>query len=456
MKSGDRRWDWNKSRLQGLVVAVLLCTGVSLFSLGLAQGAQIKIQVYDMGNNPMLPSALLYRAGTGDWQTLELPVVPPNLTFSVTTFSREETLLTFTLPEGETRYEVAVACVLPALLASHTLYALTTEVVSLEVPCLEATPLYPTATIGGRIGYSSDNDLSFDVYTQVGSDRVVDTSNGYSVVAEAGDAQDLVVLAATPSAMFGPGPEVQAGRVVHDLTVLEDYSDVDLLLGEEDAVTERQALAVPAVPDGYSPGLQAFFMSREGIAPSISVARTEYPVLPGTAAGDRYIGVGLGRSEDKLNSLMHLKLADAPEAFDFTLPPPWPPYSLGPAPQPVFRDLTHLRDDPELRAYQIDLFDNHIRALVSPAYLGDETSYALPDFTGLAGFEGFQPQSQYWRLSAVLADQPLAVLLSSQTVTLEIGASIFTFYSHDNLLQLADLPHLNLRIASVNSEPAPF
>lgn len=452
MQVGDGRAGWFETGLWWLVMGAVLSTALSVGSLGLAQGTQIEVEVVDAGGNPFIPYAIIYKAGAGDWQ----PLTPPDLQAgaSVSIPARSEALFTFTLPEGETHYQVAVSC---GGLAAYfyVLYVLTTDVTSLYTPCLENQPFYPAATLGGRIGYSSPGDLIFGLQTRVGSGRVIDPSGGYSVAADVGEAQDLVVLASTPAELFGPPSEVVAGRVVHDLDVVEGYNDFDLLLGEEAAVTDHGALAVPEVPDGYSAGLQAFFVSRGGVAPSISAGRRDYPVLPGAAEGDRYLGVASARAQDKQSELFHLRLSDKPEDFEFTLPPPWPPYSLGPAPQPIFKDLTHLRDDPELRAYQIDVsaFGGRTRVVISPAYLGSETSYALPDLTSLYGFESSRFSGQpNWQLRAVLADQPLSVLLATPTVILELGSSSY----FDDRLRLADLPRLDLRIATVNSKPFLF
>ena len=451
MDVGYVLWRWRKSGFWCFAASGVLWGVLGSGNYGLAQSTQIELEVVDANDYPILPSAVIYKAGEGDWQQLELPVIDAALGSSL---SREETLK-FTLPEGETRYNVAVACTEGVYPYSYALYALTTEVTSLRTPCLETAAALPTATVGGRIGYNPADNVTFDVQTQMGSNRVGNPSNGYSVAAAVGDARDLVVLAGTGGTLLGPGPEVQAGRIVHDLEVSEGYTDFDLLLGGEDAVTERMILVTPAVPDGFTSGLQVFFVSREGAVPSISLARTEYPVLPGAGEGDRYLGIGSAQAQDQQNTLMHLRLSETPVPFEFALPPPWPPYSLGPSPQPIFRDLTHLRDDPELRAYQIDVFKStsHFRAVVSPAYLGDETSYALPDLTGFYGFDSsYLSESRAWRLSVILADQPLSVLLLSPTVI--VGSSSRRL--HDDRLRLADLPNLNLRISSVNSKPSSF
>ena len=136
-------------------------------------------------------------------------------------------------------------------------------------------------------------------------------------------------------------------------------------------------------------------------------------------AGDLYLGVAEARRPGTNDRLSHFIARERAGPFAFALPEPWPDYSIGPALLPVLQDLSYGRDDPFFIGYALELeAAQQWTVVISLGYLGEGDAYALPEVTGLAGFNSAPELAGPvdWRLTALFANRPLGELLSAPTV----------------------------------------
>ena len=393
-------------------VLALLAAALWLGGCNQPQGTEVSVKLINQWGTPAT-ATVIYQVGDGAWKLAA---------------QKDYGEYSFVVPPGETRYGVSVNC-LPAgsflsTFGFFTTYQLTTsDTTAVTVSCLNFSDQRFT-----------DATINWDV-SAVGGDRLrtvtaVDDSNDATspdtVGAIAGPQQPFLFLAYATDYSFGNLKGVRFGR--YDVDAYDSYN---VTFAASDAPT-LGSVSGPATPTGFSDcSLDAVFATPEGLLADEladgggSPCSGSFVKVPGAGSSDVY--AVQANYQDTLNdrSLVSAVFPEAAGIGNVTLPAlpsPWPTsYSVTPAALPTF-DLDH--PDADATGYMIFFMADTAsggppafwQIFVSPDWLGNATSYTLPDLSSAPDFGGLKPLSgdeAMWQVAAFFSDQPIGDWLSS-------------------------------------------
>jgi len=312
------------------------------------------------------PTAAAYRVGGGAWQTASDPT---NFSFIVT--------------DGGS-YDTAILCSNKDLF----LYSLTTnDISSLKVDC--GAPI-STIAFGVKYDVSALNGVSTVQLFHKGSGesgekKAVGSSLTGSINVTNGIAgkQDLVLLALDSS---NPPKVLAAGMRTVDVINNDEYFIPILGVG-----TATFPDFSAELPGGYSPVWMVYAITPnktraiEGMGENTGGAGRDYYTY---SFADHELFIAGGET---FGYEVYAVFSSSQGAPAISLPAPINPAVGG---SPI--KISGLDQSPNLLVYNIGLFWGPTftpNVLVSKNYLGDDTSYTMPDLTSLSGFANTQPTS---------------------------------------------------------------
>ncbi|WP_293173587.1 hypothetical protein [Oceanithermus sp.] len=344
-------------------------------------GTKVTVHLDDVTGQTALPLAVAAAVGDSEWKRV-LPDADGAYAFYV--------------PEGETRYAVAVRCggTLPlGAFAFVTSYYLTTD--------LTTEPLLGCATLGtvGVLEGTADVSQiavaqSLRVFGALNSDAVIAPSGSYNVyVAQRSDAS--AVLLAYDDTNQSP-LQLAGGRVFQNLGAA-GVIQKDLSLEPGDTIVGH-TLDAFTVPSGWSGSYKAGFYGAGGALVPLGTLGV------GNQAGDSFFSFGGGVEGDVFvvtadandgaaRSLGQLFLMGPDAVGDLQPNLAFDPfddtYSVDPATFPTF-SLDH-PNHPEGYLLMVSWPYTFSQHLVSSDWLGNRTAFTVPDLTNLWGFEDIAP-----------------------------------------------------------------
>ena len=412
-----RHWYWGLLALASLLLSA--CGG------GGSTGEEVTVSlVVPMGSGGPTAAEVVYQAGDGDWQLATQKGFGEYV---------------FTLPPGEKRYGVAVACYPYGLALGSVgwarVYQLTTdEATALKVSCFDLQLGDLSFTEVEAEARAKPGDGGYDrawYYTGI-ADRQVGFGSGARLEVEAKPDRDLLVVAYDDGTSDWRPDLIRRIRFVRDL----DASDpplprYEVELGPED---QPEAVAVSAfTPPTWADGGSSFgvgFVSAQGLmVPHTSGDPNDNPALgAGDAAGGSYYRVPDAGEGDVYYAeatawdaggtyfVSQVKILgpEGPEVA-FELPQEKFDPGVDGAALPTFNGLDYGGDDLVGYAFFAMFTAFGEEVVVSSGWLGSADSYTLPDLTGVPGFQGAKPlkgEDVLWRATAVMSETPLGEILS--------------------------------------------
>lgn len=343
-------------------------------------------------------NAAAYQVGSGSWQAL-------NMTGTTTKTA------TFSL-NGQSKYGVAVRC---SSLVVKVIQATAGELPNPKLECdSSSTPATVTFTV----------NVSIDASLLASGDNVcVNGSNcqpaGSSVAVTANlepGTRDLLVTLVDGSNL------VKVAKVVRGVNVSSGGS-TSVSLASSDQLTPVN-FTLPTPPAGYStPTAElVFYLSANNTARGVvNASLTSYRPVSGFGSGDRY--VILFGSTVTSASLVSLQFFTGTPSL--SLPTPWPSGSLSvnQTAHPSISGLSYPGND--LRAYQIGLqvpAQIYYTATLSKGWLGNATSYSLPDLSApsLLGYTAPSSGSGTFEVTALLSNK--SILAADDSALLAFAA----------------------------------
>ena len=370
-------------------------------------GTQVQVSLVDGLDNPIQATAAAYRVGTGPFQALS-PTGPGQYRFTV--------------PSGANRYTVVFRCPFFGILSSQVLavsYELAlTEATSFKVRC----PLAyagPEANLNKQHDDTSSEDFAgpgnwANAYSATSSAPIVDDdpADPNPRVDDLPNFFQVPVGQNREVAIFGQiGTDYYFGRALENVTSTTTQIN---------QITVNQVVGSFATTD---PAL-AHFLGKEVRIP-LGFGNS-FP-KPASQAGDLYELVSVSGNQARLRRVSGNALASpvdtAPPNLSFSPSVPTP--SAGSL--PTFQNLTAsgFAATRPLRGYLLALswignfsgaFWQH---LVGKEALSGNTSYTLPDLTGVTGLEALKPtsgDSVIWQAVALGLDQALSQVLGARPI----------------------------------------
>lgn len=376
-----------KISLLGLAVLVLL--GVAGCGGGTPPPPNsITLTVVDAQN---VGYAAAYQVGSGSWATFP--------------FSNTH-IYTFSL-SGNSDYGVAVRCnpVVPGNPPEvHVIQATNAELANPKVTCSSPNPSTVNYTLtvdvtnvpgianGDLVVVSGQGFQSAGVVAQSGSNYTASVN----LTAQAGS-QDLVL--AVLEQPTGNPFHFRAAKVLRNVNISNAGSSSYAFTSGDVLATANISVTLPT---GFTPTYgqtQVFYLSLDdkgwgvvgGGSGGVAV-NVPYRQVSGFSSGDRYVAMAIAGNGS--NVLEQFK-GSAGGNISLALPNPWPASSLHVTREahPMVSGLGYA--DPNLKAYAIGLEDSTLiyRATLSKGWLGNTTSYLVPDLSAQLGYTPFAPMS---------------------------------------------------------------
>lgn len=340
-------------------------------------------------------NAAAYQVGSGSWQAL-------NMTGTTTKTA------TFSL-NGQSKYGVAVRC---SSLVVKVIQATAGELPNPKLEC--STPATVTFTV----------NVSIDASLLVSGDNVcVNGSNcqpaGSSVAITANlepGTRDLLIV------LTDSGNMVKVAKVVKGVNVSAGGStNVNLASADQQ---NPVSFTLPTPPSGYSsfPAALIFYVSASNTGGGgVNASPTSYRPVSGSGGGDRYTALlTAAASNAELQSIQFFTGIPS-----LAFPAPWPAGSLGvnQTAHPSISGLSYPGND--LRAYQIGLqvpAQIYYTATLSKGWLGNATSYSLPDLSApsLLGYTAPSSGSGTFEVTALLSNK--SILAADDSALLAFAA----------------------------------
>lgn len=337
-------------------------------------------------------NAAVYQVGTGSWQPLTLSGTATKTG-------------TFNLG-SQTKYGVAVRC---NSLEVKVIQATASELPNPKVDCGSVSPSTVVFTLNVNVDSSL---LANGDSVCVNNTSCVPASTSVSVTTnlKAGN-QDLLLT------LVDSATQVKVAKVLKNVNVAGGGSTTASIV-PGDQLTPV-SLILPTAPTGYAPvtGALVFYLSAgagTGMLGIVNASLTSYRPVSGFASGDRY-GV-LVQSMGSNASLMSAQVFSS-GAPTLTLPAPWGSGNLSVA-QGAHPSVSGLsRTEADLRSYRFYLqipAQIYYTATVSKGWLGNATSYALPDLSAntLLGYTT-PTGSGTFCIYAIFSNRPFDATLSS-------------------------------------------
>lgn len=383
----------------GLALLLAACSGPS--------GTQVQVSLVDGLDNPIQATAAAYRVGTGPFQALS-PTGPGQYRFTV--------------PSGANQYTVVFRCPYFGTLASQV------QVVSYELKLAEATSFKarcPYAYAGPEANLNKPNDNTSSESFPNWAGQAYSATSSVSLVDEGSDDDEWNDLPAhfrvpvgqnREVAIFGyKGGNYYFGRKLVNVT----YTDTAI-----NQITVSQVQQTQTFTTTHQ--VQAYFLGKEVRIPL--GFGSEFPKLS-SDQGDLYELVSVSGNQARLkrvsgsaSELANPVNMGLSASLTFN-----PTVSTSPGSLPTFQGLTDpgFPNERPLRGYLLALswpgnwtwaFWQH---LVGKDALGGNTSYTLPDPTGVTGLEALKPtsgDSVIWQAVALGLDQALSQVLGARPI----------------------------------------
>jgi len=390
-------------------------------------GAGEKVSVHltvPLGEGGPAVAEVVYQAGDGSWQ------LAPQTGLGRYAFS---------LPPGEKRYGVAIACYPYGTALGSVgwvkVYQLTTdEARALKVACFDLELGYLEMTELRVRAHAKSGDLGYDrawYYTAIDQEQG-DFSGSVNLTIEAKPDRDLLVVA------YADGTSQWHPDLIRRIRFLRDYDasaapplslDVELGPGDRPASSRVHAFSVPRWADGGS-SFGVGFVSAQGLrVPHTSHDPGENPALgAGDAAGGSYLRIPGAGGDDvyyaeavawdaggtHFASQVRILGSSGPE-IEFKLPEGRFDPRVDDNALPTFGGLTPSGTNPIAYAFFMGFTGFGMEAVVSPGWLASADRYRFPDLTGVEGFQGSRPrkgEEVHWRATAVMSETPLGEILA--------------------------------------------
>lgn len=337
-----------------------------------------------------------FQLGTGSWESLA-PQSTGTFVFSV--------------PDETSRYGFAVNC--PSGLQSSSTKALVYQLTVEEATEIRAT--CPVSFVGSATTVEGSFDAttafatadSVQFMTELDSETVFAGTGTYGpLTAPAGSSQSLVAVAEDASSV------PVAVKVLRDLNLTEATTlNVTFAAGDAVGSTTTPDFST-TVPTGWNANMGFNFIAEGNqfvsLASASDAAATTVPTVANIQAGDLYlVSSSATESVPPDRTVATVQFHSSPSSIDFDLPEPW---SVVPnatvAVLPTFSGLTDLPNEPNFRGqFMAYLWDGIpdvtgtptfggqalIQIFASTGWLDGNTTYATPDLTGVAGFQGAKP-----------------------------------------------------------------
>jgi len=385
------------------------------------QSTQVQVKLVNTLNGELTSGVVAYRAGEGEWQLARQAATGEYL---------------LDLPAGEKRYQVAVSCQNPFFFGPFSgvgfarVYLLTTDDTDVvSVPCPNPSD---TAATKIQVKIESGEDFNgVEVYSDRDTDSTDQTQqdeNGtaYFVLdnmeTSTGTGKELVVLAYNGDALVKAAIKRGLTFPTEDPVVV--------------AQTELQAVGAgtitPTLPSGEgitvnNVDANVLFVSAAGVTVFLDANNGAFPALPGTGAGDRYLGaawanltVAISDSEnvDLTSAAIGTFEAGANPNLRLDLPDPagFNPKVAADSNGMTVEGLSH----PNATAFVVTwVFPEfaHVQVLASKNWLDGQETLTLPDLGDAPGFRGLKPmpedQVNFAFAYALLVEGGLKSLLAS-------------------------------------------
>ncbi|GEM_PF-6418041 len=359
---------------------------------------------------------LYYQVGDGEWRRM------PRI---------DDLRFGFMLPAEETRYGVALLCA-PEWFSTNGelwVYQLTTEdATALSLDCgpgagepLSAVALVVTKAQGDTGNYDEARASLGNGYGQASLGRTI------GLYARPKEGQGLLVWARDANApypivrlRYDPGFDARPGRCPYDQPCTVE-------LGPGDAPDLQSVDPLPLPPWAVHGGFHVEFVAHGWSSSPLTLGLGgfnggRYLVVPNTVAGDLYAGrawagdgtYGSGESRFFGPQAQTLRFALPQAKFDPT---------IAEEALPTFVNLSY-PDGPAAYLFRLDVyargslwsaFTEHV--LVSLRWLGENSSFTVPDLSHAPGLEGTRPLSGDrvdWSAAVLLSDLSLADLLAAE------------------------------------------
>jgi len=382
--------------LFGVFLLALLALTISACGGGnQATGTKVTVTAVGLGGNPSLISAAAYQTGDGEWQQL-LP--------------DKDGVFSFYVPDGETRYGVAIRCgdnfPLGSAAAMNVFQFTTNETVSPVAHCMAIGEL---SSVSGEIDLSAVGGATrYEILVPGKSESDTVSSNDYEVYVPHGGSRDLIALAEDSSS------NILAARIIRGIDASNAVVYKDIALNSSDALQTHNlaAFSVPSGMDGHftlsllTAGGSLYIDSGSGTrseagGPVYAIANAQH--------GDTYIVEISADSSSRNSSVLHHTYLDAPDlGSNISL-------SLNIAPFPagstitVAANPTFATNHPDANIDFYEFVTISPQALlrtyqVSTDWLGGKTSYTLPGLSSIPGFQKLHPaagENVHWNSAAI-------------------------------------------------------
>jgi len=300
---------------------------------------------------------------------------------------------------GNAKYGVAVRCnpfppgTTPEV---HLIQATPSELANPKVSCSPANPSTVSYTlnvdVSGLSSAAANDVVAVSGMGFLAPNTVVNPSNPVTLNLTApSGTQDLLVTVFAPGNPFN----YKAAKVLRNVSVAGGGSSTITLINADVVNLENVTVTSPAGFGLASAGVAYLSKDQKGFgqvgsASGSSANSFTYRPVSGFTSGDRYVVFAVALDSTPGQVLERYKgFSSGPVAL--TLPGPWSPGSLttSGAAHPTVSGLNY--SGTNLRSYKISLENASLiyQATVSKNWLGNSTSYAVPDLASELGYTAY-------------------------------------------------------------------
>jgi hypothetical protein len=374
----------------------------AVFSRAPAGGATVSVSVRDEAGNFVSASAAAAQIGSGAWAPLTA-TAPGQYAVDV--------------PAGESRFGVAIRCGMRL----QTIHATTDETTALRVSCRDPAP----PTVNYALAWSGVDNLGTGTTYGVLHYNIsglpiprLGATGGTTLPSQPGVPQDVALLGTVDGAVLG-------ARIMRDVTPAAG-STFDFAFTAADR-GDSATVSPISLPSGGTGNWVVTYGTPGGLSLNVgsgTAAGGRYYTLPDAGgSGDAYVAYGIGIAPGA-KYVSHALVSTQAGAVDFMLPPTWDDF-VPPTPATQFT-LTNLNSNlPDHRGFGVGIefmgakAGFGITAFVSCGWLGSNTTYTLPDLSGLTGFAefGFATGDDIsYSAESVFGNSPVGDLLGARLV----------------------------------------
>lgn len=330
-------------------------------------------------------NAAAYQVGAGSWQPLSL---------SGTTSKTG----TFNLG-GQTKYGVAVRC---SSLVVKVIQATASELPNPKLECSSSTPTSVPFTVNVSVDASL---LASGDSVCVNDTGCLSASGNVSIGLNLKPGtQDLLVTLENSGS-------VKVAKVLKNVSVSSGGSTNASLTSSDQLAPV--SLTLPTPPTGYTgfPGALVFYLSSSNTGGGgVNASPTSYRPVSGFGGGDRYAALVQANATNALLQSIQIFSTGSPS---LSYPAPWSPGSLS-VNQLAHPNVSGLsRNDSGLQGYRLYLqlaAQLYYTATLSKSWLGNTTSYALPDLSSPLGYTVPASGGGGFEVSAIVGSKNLFAL----------------------------------------------